>query len=96
MIKFKALLKFPKIDRGRTNPIESNYRPLFKFCENYVSGAIITKNDVPINPGEEATVDICISSDNLIGEVSEGQRITFWEPPIKIGEITITDIIKEV
>jgi len=96
MIKFKALLKYPKIDKGRTSPIQSNYRPLFKFCKNYVSGAIITKNDTPINPGEEVTVDIYINSDNLIGKVSKGQKVTFWEPPIEIGEITITDIIEEV
>lgn len=96
MIKFKALLKFPKVDKGRTSPIQSNYRPLFKFCKNYVSGAIITKNDAPINPGEQAMVDIYISSNDLIGEILEGQKITFWEPPIEIGEITVTDITKEV
>jgi len=96
MIKLNAILNFPQLDKGRTKPISCNYRPLLKFGDNYVSSAIIIKGCSVINAGEKVAVEIYVNSDDLVNEIFEGQIITFWEPPIKIGEIEVTTIVPSV
>lgn len=93
MIKLQGILKFIINDKGRTSPIQNGYRPLFKFGNNYVSGAIMTENETTIKQGEEKLVDVYIHSENLVGKVLINQIITLWEPPIKIGELTVCEVI---
>lgn len=94
MIKVKALLDFPVKENGRTAPIICDfYRPLIKVGENaFVSGAIQSEEKTKIYPGERVYVDIYIESGHLVGEVAENQVLTFWEPPVQIGEITVKTI----
>ena len=94
-MKFKALLKFNKIDKGRTKPISIDYYiPQIKIGDNsYVSSSIKAKDKKFINPGEELQVEIYAPN---INKVVKGQILTFWEPPIQVGEIMVIEIVDNI
>ncbi len=93
-MKFTALIKFIRVNKGRTKPINIDcYIPQIKVGANsYVSSAIKGKGKKILDPGEELQVEMYVPK---ISNLSKGQVLTFWEPPIKIGEITVIDIIEE-
>lgn len=97
MQKFRVKIKFYDDPNGRLTPFSSGYRPTFLFQNIHVSGDIALTSKQKLHPGEEDIAEILIASDHLIeGKFAIGDRISFWEAPVKIGEAEILEILPKV
>jgi hypothetical protein len=93
--RFRILgnLIFP-VESKRTWPIKDGYRPGFMSINKMqTSGSINLIGRSELNRGEECVVEISFISKELLGEISSGQEIKFYEGANEIGSIVIISII---
>lgn len=87
-------IKFYSDPNGRTSPFSSGYRPSFLFSNTFVTGEIVLISGQALRPGEEDIAEVFVVSDYIIeGKYGVGDVISFWEPPVKIGEAEILEIL---
>lgn len=92
LFKIEAQIKINKNGK-RTLPIRTGYRPGFIFVDNtQTSGSISLLDREELKLGEEACVEVCFISDELLGDIKIGAKFSFFEGPVEIGKGTVINI----
>lgn len=90
MFKVRGILKFLREGNDRFVPIKDSYRPLFMIDEHFFSGGVMIEGN-EIKKGEEEVVTVFFIKQH---NIAVGDVISFYEPPKKIGEFLVKEIME--